>query len=241
MKSILLLHGWNDDNYTSRTKSTDAWDNRKDFVDILSKNYKIYTLNFPGFCGSPEPSKSWYLKDYLEYVYKYIKDNNIKTDYILGYSFGGAVATLYIYLKDPTQKIILVSPAITRTNVKPDITRPNIIRRLIRSIYLRYVIKNKYMINGTKFLSNSYQNIVRIELINELNSINPDNVLIIYGDKDEMVDPYKVYNSLNDKLKKRVIFIKDGMHDIANTHTDELISIISKYGNKIPYFFYYLI
>ena len=66
MKSILLLHGWNYENYTNLTTSKDAWDNRKDFVDKLSKEYTIYKLNFPGFCGSPEPDKPWYLKDYVE-------------------------------------------------------------------------------------------------------------------------------------------------------------------------------
>ena len=228
MKSILLLHGWNDDNYTSRTDSKDAWDNRKKFVDELYKKYKIYKLNFPGFCHTPEPNKPWYLKDYVEYVYKYLKDNNLKVDYILGYSFGGAVATLYNVLKDPTQKIILISPAIARTNVKPINTKQSNIRIFLRSIYLKYIIKNSYMVHGTKFLNNSYQNIVRIELIEELNSINPSLLTIIYGDKDEMVDPYKVYNSLDEEHKNRVIFIKDGMHDIANTHTDEVVSIISK-------------
>lgn len=228
MKSILLLHGWNYENYTNLTTSKDAWDNRKDFVDKLSKEYTIYKLNFPGFCGSPEPDKPWYLKDYVEYVYKYIKDNKLKVDYILGYSFGGAVATLYNYMKDPTQDIILISPAIARTNVKPDTNKPSILRSALRKIYIKNVVKNKYMINGTKFLNDSYQNIVRIELINELNKIDPNKLLIIYGDKDEMVDPYKVYNRLDNEHKKRVVFIKDGMHDIANTHTDELISIISK-------------
>ena len=58
MKSILLLHGWNDENYTSQTDSKDAWDNRKVFVDKLSKDYKIYKLNFPGFCGQEEPDKA---------------------------------------------------------------------------------------------------------------------------------------------------------------------------------------
>ena len=228
MKSILLLHGWNDDNYTSRTDSKDAWDNRKMFVDELSKKYKIYKLNFPGFCHTPEPNKPWYLKDYVEYVYKYLKDNNLKVDYILGYSFGGAVATLYNVLKDPTQKTILVSPAIARTNVKPINTKQSSIRIFLRSIYLKYIIKNSYMVHGTKFLNNSYQNIVRIELIKELNSINPNNLLVIYGDKDEMVDPYKVYNQLDEDHKNRIVFIKDGKHDIANTHTDEVVSIISK-------------
>ena len=228
MKSILLLHGWNYENYTNLTTSKDAWDNRKDFVDKLSKEYTIYKLNFPGFCGSPEPDKPWYLKDYVEYVYKYIKDNKLKVDYILGYSFGGAVATLYNYMKDPTQDIILISPAIARTNVEPINKKPSKLRTILRDLYLKKIVKNKYMINGTKFLNASYQNIVRIELINELNKIDPNKLLIIYGDKDEMVDPYKVYNRLDNEHKDRVVFIKDGMHDIANTHTDELISIISK-------------
>lgn len=228
MKSILLLHGWNYENYTNLTTSKDAWDNRKDFVDKLSKEYTIYKLNFPGFCGPPEPDKPWYLKDYVEYVYKYIKDNKLKVDYILGYSFGGAVATLYNYMKDPTQDIILISPAIARTNVEPINKKPSKLRSTLRDLYLKKIVKNKYMINGTKFLNASYQNIVRIELINELNKIDPNKLLIIYGDKDEMVDPYKVYNGLDNEHKDRVVFIKDGMHDIANTHTDELISIISK-------------
>ena len=228
MKSILLLHGWNYENYTNLTTSKDAWDNRKDFVNKLSKEYIIYKLNFPGFCGSPEPDKPWYLKDYVEYVYKYIKDNKLKVDYILGYSFGGAVATLYNYMKDPTQDIILISPAIARTNVEPINKKTSKLRSTLRDLYLKKIVKNKYMINGTKFLNASYQNIVRIELINELNKIDPNKLLIIYGDKDEMVDPYKVYNRLDNEHKDRVVFIKDGMHDIANTHTDELISIISK-------------
>ena len=230
MKKMLLLHGWNYDNYTSRCTSNDAWDNRKDFVDKLSKNYEIYKLNFPGFCGEAEPSNPWYLKDFVEYVYKYIKENKLDIDYILGYSFGGAVALLYNVIKDPTQKIILVSPAIARTNVKPDTNKPSLLRSVLRKIYIKNVVKNEYMTYGTKFLSDTYQNIVRIELIDEVNRVKPDNLLIIYGDKDEMVDPYKVYNNIDDEHKNKVVFIKDGKHDIANTHTDELVSIISKIG-----------
>lgn len=226
MKSILLLHGWNYDNYTSKTTSKDAWDNRKIFVDKLSKKYKIYKLNFPGFCGEEEPDREWYLKDYANYVFNYLRDNKIKVDYILGYSFGGAVATLYNVMYDPNQKLILVSPAIARNNVKPEINKPSFIRKNLRSIYLKYVIKNKYVINGTKFLNNSYQNIVRIELIKELNVINPELLTIIYGSEDNMVNPSYVIDNLDDKHKECVHMISGGSHDIANTHPDEIIELI---------------
>ncbi|MBR6073391.1 MAG: alpha/beta hydrolase [Bacilli bacterium] len=227
MKSILLLHGWNDENYTSQTDSKDAWDNRKVFVDKLSKDYKIYKLNFPGFCGQPEPDKAWYLKDYVEYVFKYIKDNNLKVDYILGYSFGGAVATLYNVMKDPTQKIILISPAIARNGVTTKIHN-NPLRNKLRNIYLKYIVKNKYMIHGTKFLNDSYQNILRIELIKEVNLIKPDLLTIIYGSEDNMVNPNYVINNLDEEHKKRVYMVDGGSHDIANSHPDDIISILTR-------------
>jgi pimeloyl-ACP methyl ester carboxylesterase len=233
MKSILLLHGWNDENYTTMTDSTDAWVNREKFVKELEKHFKVYKINFPGFCGEPEPNKPWYLKDFASYVFNYLRKNNLEVDYILGYSFGGAVATLYNALLDPTQKIILISPAIARNGVKPidkdktpGFLQP--LRNKLREIYLKKVIKNPYMVNGTEFLSKSYQNIVRVELIKELNRVNPELLTVIYGAHDEMVNPPYVMKNLDEEHRNRVHLIVSGGHDIANTNTDEIISIISK-------------
>ena len=228
MKKILLLHGWNEQNYTKLTDSKDAWDNRKDFVDRLSKDYEIYKINFPGFCGEKEPNRSWYLKDYAQYVFDYLRKNKLQVDYILGYSFGGAVAITYNVLFDPNQKLILVSPAIARNGVTPKYKKTPWYIRPIRDLYLKYIVKNKYMIYGTRFLKNSYQNILRIELIKEVNRINPKLLTIIYGNKDTMVNPMYVIENLDKDHKKCVTMIDGGGHDIANTHLDELISIISK-------------
>ena len=49
------------------------------------------------------------------------------------------------------------------------------------------------------------------------------NITIIYGENDTMVNPNLVSNILKDFNIK---FMKDGGHDIANTHTKELINII---------------
>ena len=228
MKSILLLHGWNYKDYTSLTDAKTPWNRRKKFVDRLEEKYKVYKLTFPGFCGEPEPDKPWYYKDYVNYVFEYIKKNKLQVDYILGYSFGGAVATLYNTLIDPNQKLILINPAIARTNVPPRKKNPSAIREFFKDLYIKYVVKNPYMTNGTKFLNKSYQNVVRVQLIDELNGIKPELLTIIYGDIDEMVDPHMVYEKLDQEHKNRVVFIKGGKHDIANTHTDELMEIIDK-------------
>jgi pimeloyl-ACP methyl ester carboxylesterase len=226
MKKILLLHGWNYTNYTSMTESKDAWENRKAFVDELSKKYEVYKLNFPGFCGEPEQSKPMFLKDYANYVFEYLKKNKLQVDYILGYSFGGAVAIVYNTLKDPNQKLILISPAIARTGVTPKLPAKGL-KKIAKDFYLKNIVKNKYMVHGTKFLNDSYQNIVRVELIDEVNRISPDLLTIIYGNKDNMVNPFYVIDHLDEEHKECIHMIDGGDHDIANTHTKDILSIIN--------------
>lgn len=233
MKKILLLHGWDFRNYTKLTTSKNPWHNRIKFINALKKEYEVYQLTFPGFCGEEEPKNAWTLDDYAFYVNSYIRTSNIKFDYILGYSFGGAVAIRYNILFNNFQKLILVSPAITRNTSKsisfiptPNILKP--LRKVVKDLYLKYIIKNEYMINGTKFLNDSYQNIVRVNLINDIQYIKPYNLIIIYGKEDNIVNPQFVYDSLDKDYKKRVFFIDGGGHDIANTHSKEIVSIISK-------------
>ena len=88
------------------------------------------------------------------------------------------------------------------------------------------------MIDGTKFLNASYQNIVREEVLNDLNELNSNNLLIIYGTKDDMVNPNYVYDQVNQSIKKRIHFINDGTHDIANTNPDDIIAILDTYLTK---------
>lgn len=232
MKSILLLHGWNYKNYTKLTTESDAWHNRKNFVNELSKKYKVYKLNFPGFCGEKEYKKAWELDDYAKYVNDYIVNNNLDNDYILGYSFGGAVALRYNTLYKTNKNIILISPAIIRnkSNSKKYINTfklLNPLRNIIRNFYVSYIIKNNEMYYGTRFLKNTYQNIVREELINEVYNVDKNKLLIIYGIDDNMVLPHKVYDCINKDYKESIKFI-DGGHDIANENYEKIIEVIEE-------------
>lgn len=233
MKKILLIHGWNYRNYTSQTPETDAWHNRKEFVQKLSEDYEVYKLNLPGFCGEKEPHKAWNLDDYAKYIKKYLEKNKIKPDYILGYSFGGAVAISYYLKYGKNEKIILVSPAIIRNNDKSKkfVKTPKVLERLrtfLRNQYIIHVVKTPEMVHGTKFLKDTYQIIVRIDLKDSLLKIPNDKVLIIYGEKDDMVNPKAVIEYLPDNYKQRVKMIFDGDHNIGQTHYQEIVKIIKE-------------
>ena len=232
MKKVLLIHGWNANNYYGRI-STCAWNNRINFVKELEKHYEVYYPDLPGFGLNKEPNaKSWNVDNYAKYINDYIESNNLDIDFIIGYSFGAIVALRYKRLYNENIKEVLIAPALirnyrkSRTFIKtPKFLNP--LRRVVRDVYVSKVIKTKEMAYGTRFLRNTYQNIVRIDSINELMTFNPNDFTIIYGKFDDLVNPDVVLSRVNNEFKKRIILI-NGEHDIANTNTEELINIIKE-------------
>ena len=70
--NILLIHGWDYDNYNKRTKKK-AWSNRSKFIKELEKKYTVYYPDLPGFGLEEEPNaKKWTLDDYATFIKEYI-------------------------------------------------------------------------------------------------------------------------------------------------------------------------
>lgn len=237
MKKILLIHGWDYKNYSAQTKNINVWENRKNFVQKLQKKADVKIITLPGFCGEQEPDTPWKLEDFVEFVEKKIKDENFVPDYILGYSFGGAVALMH-KLKYNKNKIILVSPAIcrrykTETNMHKRFKifskfLPNNIINGLRDLYISYVVKNPFYSKGTYFLKKTYLNIVGIDLSLELQKLNPADFKIIFGELDTATPP-SVLLQKAPMLRDNVVILANGTHDIANTNTQELIAEIEKF------------
>ncbi len=232
MKKILLIHGWDYDNYYGRINK-EAWHNRENFTKELEKKYDIRKPDLPGFGLEKEPNANMYtIDDYADFIHNYIEKNEFNPDYILGYSFGGAVAVTYLK-KYGNAKLILVSPALIRNydKTKKFIKTPkllNPIRKILKNYYLIHKVKVPEMVYGTKFLRNTYQSIVRVELNKTLEEFNPKDIVIIYGESDNMVNPKEVMETVKPEIRERIHLIP-GDHDIANTNRVELMNIIDKF------------
>lgn len=238
--TLLLLHGWNWKNY-SKFGNIDPWNNRLKFIQELEKIFDVYKVIFPGFCGVLEPNDSWNLDDFAGYVKKYMGDGNLYPDFVLGYSFGGAVA---IRLKSSfglNCPIILVSPAIIRAISHSNVHLSGFFKKIIpgflvnfaREIYLSYVVDNPYYKHGTRFLKKTYLDIVRVDLSGELSMFPRGDFVCIFGSDDTATPPNLLLKkNKNSDAIKMIQIIDGGGHDIANTHTKELINLINDFIRK---------
>src|SRR3989338_1220507 len=231
MKKILLIHGWNHDNYTSLGR-TDAWSNRSRFVDTLSTYFEVVRFNLPGFCGEKEPEHPWVLSDFIQYLDRVIQRE--RPDIVLGYSFGGAILLHWKTVSgNKTVKAVLVSPAILRRYENKSVSVSWLkailtekLTALTRDFYLTRVVKNPYYTKASPIMRETYRNIVGLDLREDLLKVS-DELVLIYGEKDTATPPELVKDFLvSCKSRHKLHVIEGGGHDIANTNTGNLVSTI---------------
>ena len=231
MKKILLIHGWNHDNYT-RSGCADAWNNRSRFVEALSKHFQVVCFNLPGFCGEKDPEHPWALSDFTRFLDRVIQKE--KPDIALGYSFGGAILLHWkVRSRDKRIKAFLVSPAITRQYESKSISigwlkavLPMRLIALARDFYLVSVVRNPYYTKASPVMRETYRNIVGLDLREDLLEVS-DKLTLIYGEKDTATPPEMVRDFLVSRENNHILrIIEGGGHDIANTHTNELVSVV---------------
>jgi len=235
LSDAILIHGWDPNFYNSKIKNGSpdgiAWSHRSEFIEELSKRYNLKYYNLPGFAGTPEPDmKEYDVEDYSKDFAKWKKINSPNAKLIIGYSFGGAVALVNkALMKDPTPTI-LISPAIMRgESMKSEIGGgikkfvPNIIENQLKHLY--QLLMSRYYREGTPFLRKTYNIIVRRDLRYLLDKINPNELLLIYGENDtdtswKLVEKIAIKNSIGHHI------IQNGQHNIGQTNPIEIIKQI---------------
>ncbi len=121
-EAVVLLHGWG----ANRT----LYDG---MVNLISKSYKTYAIDFPGFGESPEPDKAMDVGEFKDIIVEFIKNEGIDKVILIGHSFGGRVIfKMFEDEKLPFEidKIILIDSA----GVKPKKTLKQKVKQRIYKI-----------------------------------------------------------------------------------------------------------
>lgn len=182
--TLLLLHGWRSD--------SSIWSPVLPY--LLEKKFTVFSLDLPGFGKSETPKEPFTLKDYAMIVGEFLKKLAIKNCTIIGHSFGGATAikaTTLLY--GSIKALVLINSSGIRKPVSSiegkkivaKILKPvfslNFMQGIKKAIY-RLIESEDYI--ATPELKETYLNIIKEDLSNQLTNIK-QKTLLIWGAEDK--------------------------------------------------------
>ena len=228
MKTLVILHGWG--------SSKEKWQKVKENLENNKVNVIIPDL--PGFKEKNKIDRPWNLDDYVNWLEDFSQNN--ERFFLLGHSFGGAVAVKFT-LKHPqkVEKLFLVAAACIRRKTAKKIILAKISEifkafsflpfyNFFRKVFYKFIIRKSDYIYTTGIMKETYLNIINEDLSGILPLIQPPTV-IIWGNKDEAT-PIKDAHIIKNKIKNsELIIIPGGTHDLERKMPEKLAEIIIRY------------
>lgn len=106
-KTLLFLHGWQD-----------SLSSFNQVAALLKDDYRIVSLDLPGFGATEAPKTTWELSNYIQFVQEFIAKLGIDASVIIGHSFGGRIAIKGVSEGKlrPTQIVLIGSAGFVKSN-----------------------------------------------------------------------------------------------------------------------------
>jgi pimeloyl-ACP methyl ester carboxylesterase len=212
-KPFLILHGWG--------SGSDRW--IKEAEIISEKGFQVIIPDLPGFGESGKLDRPWRVNDYLKWLEDFTTDLKIQDFYVLGYSFGGAVAAkMAVKYPQRVQKLFLVASAVIRKKTTKKSFSEKIAKFIklfyflpfyvfFRKVVYKFIIRKSDYVYTEGVMKETYLNVVSDDVSYKLSFIKVPTV-IIWGDKDQSV-PISDAHIINEKIKNsKLVIIPDADH-----------------------------
>ncbi|HXE09870.1 MAG TPA: alpha/beta hydrolase [Verrucomicrobiae bacterium] len=190
-KLVLLLHGWGDS-----AKGLAVLHKQ------LAKDYRVLSLDLPGFGGTQAPLTPWNLDDYAGFVQSVLKKLDLPQPYaVVGHSNGGALAVraTSLGLLEPNKLVLLASSGIRggrsvrRIGLKVLTKVGNAATIWLPERYRRNLRESLYTTVGSDMLAvpemrETFQQVVRQDIQADAANITQP-TLLVYAEDDPAVPP----------------------------------------------------
>jgi|FaiFalDrversion3_1042247.scaffolds.fasta_scaffold07280_2 pimeloyl-ACP methyl ester carboxylesterase len=216
-EKLVIIHGWG--------VKKDQWNEALKYLN----DFEVILLDIPGF--DFELERPFNFDDYLNYLEKEI---NFDQFYLLGHSFGGALAMLYA-LKHPEKikKLILYNAAIIRDKkLKRKISVflskifkflekifPEKLLYLPKKAYYKFIIKSYDYLMANENLKKTFINIINTDLKDLPKNLKVETILL-WGKYDKTT-PLKHGEILKNLIPNSKLIILEGGHNVHVKNPEE--------------------
>ena len=214
-KPFLILHGWG--------SNSDRW---VDVAEIISKKgFKVIVPDLPGFGKSDVLEMPWNTNKYIDFLEGFVKDLNLGEYYLLGHSFGGALASkMAVKHNQDIKKLFLVSAACVRRKSGTKKFSAFVAKifkvfyfipyySFVRKAVYKFIIRKSDYVYVEGIMKSTYLNVISEDLSFHLPFIKVPTI-IIWGDKDEYTPIQEGYFIEKQIKKSKIIVIPGAGHDL---------------------------
>jgi pimeloyl-ACP methyl ester carboxylesterase len=214
-KPFLILHGWG--------SNSDRWAPVAE--KIAEKGFCVYVPDLPGFGKSDALPVPWDTNKYIDWIEKFVAELNLGEFYLLGHSFGGALASkMAVKHVQDVKKLFLVSAACVRkktTGKKFSKVFSKVIKifyfvpyyAFFRKAIYKFIIRKSDYVYVEGIMKSTYLNVISEDLSFHLPFIKVPTI-IIWGDKDEYTPIQEGYFIEKQIRKSKIIVIPGAGHDL---------------------------
>ena len=206
-KFIVFLHGWGAD--------LNSFLFAKDYFQDYSKVF----VDFAGFGKTPQPTKPYFVSNYVEELEKLLINFDIEELVLVGHSFGGRVAVKFACLNQFNYKIFKLC-LVDAAGIRPKLSwmkKWKIFK--FKQLKKRADKNDKIKRKLSNFGSNDYKKLTDVMKKTFVNIVNEDlsifaekivcHTAIIWGDKDKET-PFKMAKKLHKLICYSKIFVING-------------------------------
>jgi esterase/lipase len=225
MQKLLLLHG-----------ALGSAQSLQSIATILQNDFEIHNLSFKGHGTKTISENDFRIEDFASEVMTYLKQNNIDSISIFGYSMGGYVG-LYLAKHFP-EKVTKLYTLATKLNwtvegakKETSMLNPLIIKEKVPkyAIALEQLHGNNWEI----LMQKTAQMMLNLGTNPTLNSSDFEEitipVLLSVGDKDVMVSIEETTNAYRKLVNAQLLVMPNTIHPIEKVNTVELAHQIKRF------------
>ena len=212
-RPFLILHGWG--------SNSDRWITVAEA--IAQKGFKVIVPDLPGFGKSDSLTTAWNMNNYTNWLEGFVKELNLTEFYLMGHSFGGALACK-VAIKHPqdVKKLFLAASASVRKRTTKKKAFRNIAKLvkklsflpfydLFRKAFYKFIIRKSDYPYVDGLMKETFTNVISEDLSQFTGFIRTPTV-IIWGDKDKSTPVEDAY-FMNEKIRNsKLVIIKDAGH-----------------------------
>lgn len=235
---VLLLHGWG--------SNSDRWIAVAEQIVGGAHSgagpYQVIIPDLPGFGRTDMLTNAWNMNNYISWLEEFAKECKLKNFYLIGHSFGGALACKFaINHPQEVKKMFLIAAASVRKRTPQKSFLKKIAKivkkfsflpyyQLMRKAFYKFVIRKSDYPYVDGVMKETFKNVISEDLSQFTGFIRTPTV-IIWGDKDKSTPIEDAY-FMNQKIRNSKLVVINGAGHNLNKENPDILSekILSALG-----------